>query len=196
MNASATASLKPTFSPLDLQHRPLAWKIGAVIFGSLFLALSSYIEVPMFPVPMTMQTFAVALVGALYGWRLGGLTITAWLVEGALGMPVLAGGAAGAHHFVGPTGGYLFAFPIAGMAMGWLAEQGWNGHRVGLAFVGMLISNAICLVLGAAWLAVLIGVEPAVMAGVVPFVFGAILKSALGAATLKAMTRGPKRAAE
>ncbi|WP_436639400.1 biotin transporter BioY [Microbaculum sp. FT89] len=195
MNASATVSLKPTFSPLDLQNRPLAWKIGAVFFGSLFLALSSYIEVPMFPVPMTMQTFAVALVGALYGWRLGGLTITAWLVEGALGMPVLAGGAAGAHHFVGPTGGYLFAFPVAGMAMGWLAEQGWNGRRVGLAFVGMLISNAICLVLGAAWLAVLIGLEPAIMAGVVPFVVGAILKSALGAATLKAMARGPKRAA-
>ncbi len=192
---TSTATLKPGFSPIDLQSRPLGWKIGAVLLGTLFLALSSYIEVPMVPVPITMQTFAVALVGALYGWRLGGITIMAWLVQGAIGMPVLAGGAAGAHHFVGPTAGYLFAFPVAGMAMGWLAERGWNGHRPFLAFVGMLISNGLCLVLGAAWLAVLIGIEPAVMAGVVPFLVGAVLKAGLGAATLRLMTRKIRRAA-
>ncbi|MET3598938.1 biotin transporter BioY [Martelella mangrovi] len=170
---------------IDLQNRPLAWKIGAVFVGTLFLALSSYIEVPMVPVPVTLQTFAVALVGALYGWRLGGVTITAWLVEGALGLPVLAGGAAGIHHFIGPTGGYLFAFPIAGMVMGFLAERGWNGQRMVLAFAGMLASNILCLVLGAAWLAVLVGAEQAIMLGVVPFLLGAVLKSALGAAVLK-----------
>ncbi|MCE0504713.1 biotin transporter BioY [Roseivivax sp. GX 12232] len=172
-------------APLDLHNRSLPWQIGAVILGTMFLALSSYIEVPMVPVPVTMQTFAVALIGALYGWRLGGVTISAWLIEGALGLPVLAGGAAGAQHFVGPTGGYLFAFPIAGMIVGWLAERGWSGKRVGLAFLGMLISNLVCLGLGAAWLAVLIGVEQAIMAGVVPFLLGAVLKSALGAMVLK-----------
>ncbi|GKX34042.1 MAG: biotin transporter BioY [Rhizobiaceae bacterium MnEN-MB40S] len=191
--AASTVALKSGFSPLDLQTRPLAWKVGAVIVGSLFLALSSYVEVPMFPVPMTMQTFAIALLGALYGWRLGGITITAWLVEGALGLPVLAGGAAGLHHFGGPTGGYLFAFPIAGMVMGWLAERGWNGHRVWLAFAGMLISNVLCLILGAAWLAVLIGGEQALVAGVIPFLAGAVLKSGLGAVTLKVTARGSKR---
>ena len=196
MTTSTAGNFRPAFSPLDLQSRTPVWKIGAVIFGSLFLALSSYIEVPMVPVPVTMQTFAVALVGALYGWRLGGITIVAWLMQGALGLPVLAGGAAGAHHFIGPTAGYLFAFPIAGMAMGWLAERGWNGRHVGLAFAGMLISNALCLLLGAAWLAVLIGAEQAVMAGVVPFLVGAVLKAALGAVTLKLMARGPKRLAE
>nr|WP_286193592.1 biotin transporter BioY [Boseongicola sp. H5] len=171
----------------------MGWKIFAVIVGSVLLALSSYIEVPMVPVPVTMQTFAVALVGALYGWRLGGITIVAWLAQGALGMPVLAGGAAGAHHFVGPTAGYLFAFPLAGMAMGWLAERGWNGHRPWLAFGGMLISNTLCLFLGAAWLALLIGVEQAIVAGVAPFLVGAVLKAGLGALTLKLMTRGAKR---
>ena len=191
---TSTAALKPGFSPIDLQNRSLSWKVGAVIFGTLFLTLSSFIEVPMVPVPVTMQTFAVALVGALYGWRLGGITIVTWLIQGAIGLPVLAGGAAGAHHFVGPTAGYLFAFPIAGMAMGWLAERGWNGHRPLLAFAGMLISNALCLVLGAAWLAVLIGVEQAIMAGVTPFLIGAVLKAALGAVTLKLMTRKTKRA--
>lgn len=193
--SSSPVALKAGFSPLDLQSRPLAWKIAAVFLGSCFLALSSYIEVPMVPVPVTMQTFAVALVGALYGWRLGGVTIVAWLIEGALGLPVLAGGAAGALHFVGPTGGYLFAFPVAGMAMGWLAERGWNGHRVGFAFAGMLVANALCLILGAAWLAVLIGPQKAFALGVAPFLIGALLKSALGAATLKLLARDGKRAA-
>lgn len=183
---------KPAVTPRDLQGRPFVWKLGAVILGSLVLTVSSYIEVPMIPVPMTMQTLAVALVGALYGWRLGGVTIVAWLVQGALGMPVLAGGAAGAHHFVGPTAGYLLAFPIAGIAMGWLVERGWNGHRVGLAFAGMLISHGICLVLGAAWLAVGIGVETAVMVGVAPFLAGAVVKSALGAVTLRVVARPAK----
>ena len=193
---TAATLVKTPFSPLDLQSRSAAWKLGAVLFGTLFLAASSYIEVPMVPVPVTMQTFAVALVGALYGWRLGGLTIIAWLVEGALGLPVLAGGAAGAHHFVGPTAGYLFAFPVAGAVMGWLAERGWNGRRVVLAFVAMLLSNATCLLLGAAWLSALVGVEKAMMLGVVPFLLGALLKSVAGAAVLRLMTRGELRTAE
>jgi biotin transport system substrate-specific component len=185
MTSPATAFSDAGRIPLSMKNRSPAWKVGAVILGTVFLALSSYVEVPMVPVPVTMQTFAVALIGALYGWRLGGITITVWLVEGALGLPVLAGGASGAHHFVGPTAGYLFAFPIAGMIMGWLAERGWTGHRVGFAFFGMLISNVICLVLGAIWLAALIGMEQAVMAGVVPFLVGAVLKSALGTMVLK-----------
>ncbi|MGV0878195.1 biotin transporter BioY [Martelella sp. FLE1502] len=191
---SSSPTLLPAFSPLAPQDRSLAWKAAAVFLGSLFLALSSYIEVPMVPVPVTMQTFAVTLVGALYGWRLGGLTIVAWLMEGALGLPVLAGGAAGFAHFMGPTGGYLFAFPIAGMVAGFLAERGWNGHRVTLAFLAMLAGNAACLLLGAAWLSLMIGVGAAFTAGVLPFLIGAVLKSALAAALLKALARAPKRA--
>jgi biotin transport system substrate-specific component len=186
---SAVSNLRPVALPLDLQSRPLAWQLGAIVLGSLFLALSSYVQVPMVPVPVTMQTFAVALVGALYGWRLGGITIVAWLLEGAAGLPVLAGGASGVAHFVGPTGGYLLAFPVAGALMGWLAERGWSGNRVALAFLGMLLSHAVCLLLGAAWLAVLIGPERAIVLGVMPFLVGTLLKSALGAATLKVLAR-------
>ncbi|MEO3435267.1 biotin transporter BioY [Inquilinus sp. CAU 1745] len=195
MSNATTPTVKPARRLLDLESRPLAWRAGAVILGTLFLTASSYISVPMVPVPITMQTFAVMLVGALYGWRLGGITITAWLIQGALGMPVLSGGAAGAHHFVGPTAGYLFAFPIAGVLVGWLAERGWNGNRVGLAFVNMLLGNVICLAFGAAWLAATIGLEQAIMHGVTPFLVGAVLKSALGAATLKALTCGGRRLA-
>lgn len=91
MTSSTTAVACNNPRALDVQNFTLPWKIAAVFFGTLFLTLSSYIEVPMIPVPITMQTFAVMLVGALYGWRLGGITIVAWLMEGALGLPVLAG---------------------------------------------------------------------------------------------------------
>ncbi|MEI9428522.1 biotin transporter BioY [Mesorhizobium sp. Cs1299R1N3] len=190
MTNLAFSSARPSFSPLRLQQRSLGWQAGAVVLGTLFLALSSYIEVPMVPVPVTMQTFAVTLIGALYGWRLGAVTIAAWLVEGAAGFPVLAGGAAGIQHFVGPTGGYLFAFPITGALVGWLAERGWNGNRVLLAFAAMLLGNLACLALGTAWLAVIIGAEKAITFGFVPFIVGGLLKSALGAATLMALPRG------
>jgi biotin transport system substrate-specific component len=176
------------FSPLRLRHRPLGIQAFAVVAGALLLALSSHIAIPMVPVPITMQTFAVTLVGALYGWRLGAVTIVLWLVMGAAGLPVLSPGATGIGRFVGPAGGYLFAFPIAGALVGWLAERGWNGQRVFFAFAAMLIGNALCLFLGAAWLATIVGAEKAVVAGVLPFIVGGVLKSALGAAALRALT--------
>ncbi|WP_035266368.1 biotin transporter BioY [Ahrensia sp. 13_GOM-1096m] len=188
-----SSTLNVAANPLNLQQRSLAWQVTAVVLGTVFLAVSSYIEVPMVPVPITMQTFAVALVGALYGWRLGAITVTAWLVEGAMGFPVLAGGAGGLAHFAGPTAGYLFAFPIAAAAVGWLVEKGWNGNHLFLAFLAMLISNAICLVLGATWLSFMIGAEKAIAFGVTPFLLGAVLKSGLGAATLKFATWGSAR---
>jgi biotin transport system substrate-specific component len=172
---------------LRLQNSSLALRVAAVIAGTGILALSSYIQVPMFPVPMTMQTLAVTMVGALYGWRLGATTIVAWLLEGAAGLPVLAGGLAGVPYFVGPTAGYLLAFPFAGALVGWLTEHGWT--RLLPTFGAMLLGNALCLVLGAAWLATLVGPEKAVMVGVTPFLLGGIVKSALGAALLKAAFR-------
>lgn len=186
MTGIASPAIQASFSPLRPETRSLAWRAAAVLAGTLLLALSSHVTVPMVPVPMTMQTFAVCLVGALYGWRLGAVTILAWLAEGAAGLPVLAGGASGVQHFFGPTGGYLLAFPVAGALVGWLAERGWNGSRVWLAFAGQLLGNALCLVLGAAWLATMIGLEQAIVLGVIPFVLGGILKSALGAAALRA----------
>ncbi|AEM40759.1 biotin transporter BioY [Ketogulonicigenium vulgare] len=174
---------------LPFIHENAARKMLAVIGGSLLLALSSYIEVPMFPVPITMQTFAVTLIGALYGARLGAATVAAWLVQGAMGLPVLAGGAAGLLHFAGPTAGYLIAFPLAAALVGWLVARGWNGQRALLAFAAMLLGNAVCLVVGAAWLSLMIGVSAAVTGGVLPFIIGGVLKSALGAACLGLLAR-------
>ncbi len=179
--------------PAWLQTQSPAMKVFAVVFGTLVLAASAHISVPMVPVPITMQTLAVTLVGALYGWRLGGLTILLWLAEGAIGLPVFAGGTGGFARFLGPTGGYLLAFPLAGALTGWLVERGWNGQRMLLAFTAMLIGNAVCLLFGGAWLATIVGAQKAFAVGVAPFVVGAVLKAALGAAILKAIGAGTRR---
>jgi biotin transport system substrate-specific component len=141
----------------------------------------------MVPVPITMQTFAVTMIGVLYGWRLGTLTVLAWLGQAMVGLPVLAGGAGGLAHFAGPTAGYLVSFPLMAAMVGWLAERGWTGRRVVLSFAAHFAANVFCLALGGAWLAALIGGEKALMLGVVPFLLGAFLKSALAAALLKAI---------
>ncbi|MEG9884022.1 MAG: biotin transporter BioY [Hyphomicrobiales bacterium] len=187
MSFPSAQALTNVLSPAYLQKRSLAWQATAVVVGSLFLTISSYIEVPMVPVPINMQTFAVSLVGALYGWRVGAVTIVAWLLEGAAGLPVLSGGAGGYIHFIGPTAGYLFAFPIMGVIIGALCERGWNGDRVFLAFIAMMIGGTVCLALGAVWLALTIGFEKAIAYGVAPFLVGDVLKAALGAATLKGL---------
>lgn len=183
---TSITQLRPSFSPLHLETRSTAQKLAAVVFGTLILALTSQIEVPMIPVPITLQTLIVPLIGALYGWRLGLATVLAWLGQAMIGLPVLAGGAGGFVHFAGPTGGYLVAFPIIAALTGYLAERGWNGQRAGLTFISFLTANLLCLAIGAVWLASLIGLEKAIAFGVTPFLVGALIKSALGAAILKA----------
>ena len=183
----------PAFSPVNPHSLSLPIRLLAVAFGTVLLAISSRIEVPMVPVPVTMQTFTVAMIGALYGWRLGTLTVLAWLGQAALGLPVLAGGAGGLAHFAGPTGGYLVAFAVMATQIGWLAERGWNGDRAGLAFLSMLAGNLICLAMGAAWLSRGIGWDAAITHGVTPFLVGTVLKSAVGALALRQLGR-PRRA--
>lgn len=180
---------RPASSPLGFRQRSRPWQLGAVLAGTFILALSSHIKVPFYPVPMTLQTLAVPLIGALYGWRLGMVTVLAWLGQAALGAPVLAGPTLGIGAFAGPTAGYLFAFPLAAALAGWLAERGWSGPRMRLSLLNMLLANALCLVLGTAWLATLLGLERALMAGFYPFLLGALVKSALGACLLRAMSR-------
>ncbi|AGB70358.1 MULTISPECIES: biotin transporter BioY [Rhizobium] len=173
------------FDPLRLGQRSLVTKAVFVLAGTLILALASRISVPMVPVPITMQTFAITMIGALYGWRLGAITVFAWLGEAAIGFPVLAGGAGGVAPFVGPTAGYLVSFPIIAALVGWLAERGWSGNRVVRSFLAHFSANILCLAIGGAWLAALIGAEKGWLLGVAPFILGAVLKSALAAAVLK-----------
>lgn len=173
------------FDPLRLSNRPLVIKAVFVLAGTLVLALASQIAVPMVPVPITMQTFAITMIGALYGWRLGALTVLAWLGEAAIGFPVLANGSGGLAPFAGPTAGYLVSFPVIAALTGWLAARGWTGDRIVRSFLAHLAANVLCLAFGGLYLAWLLGAEKGWLLGVAPFILGAVLKSALAAALLK-----------
>jgi biotin transport system substrate-specific component len=106
-----------------------------------------------------------------------------------MGLPVLAGGSGGLAPFVGPTAGYLVSFPIIAALAGYLANKGWTGSHVVKSFLAHLCANILCLVIGGAWLATLIGAEKGLALGVTPFILGAVLKSALAAALLMALAR-------
>ena len=150
-------------------------KAALVVFGSLLLAVSAQFKIPLYPVPVTGQTLVVLLIGMTYGPRLGGVTIAAYLFEGALGLPVFAGGAAGAAVLMGPTAGYLFGFLLAAIAMGYLAERGM-GRTVVSTIAAMVIGNCVIYLCGALWLANFIGFGQAIAAGVLPFLYGDALK--------------------
>lgn len=161
------------------------WAALAVI-GSLLLTASAKAQVPMWPVPMTMQSFVVLVIGMAYGARLAGVTVAFYLLQGALGLPVFAGTpekGIGLAYMVGPTGGYLAGFLLVAIVMGWLAERGWDRKALP-SLVALTIGTVLLFVPGVAWLAVLIGLEKAVQSGLMPFLLGSVLKLALAAAVL------------
>ena len=155
-------------------------KAALVVFGSLLLAVSAQFKIPLYPVPVTGQTLVVLLIGMTYGPRLAGITLAAYLFEGALGLPVFAGGAAGAAVLMGPTAGYLFGFLLAAIAMGYLAERGL-GRTVVSTITAMVIGNCVIYLCGALWLANFIGFGQAIAAGVLPFLYGDALKLVVAA---------------
>jgi biotin transport system substrate-specific component len=164
-------------------------QITVIILGSFLIALSSRISVPMFPVPMTMQSLAVVLVGAALGPKLGTMAVMLYIVEGLVGLPVFAGPPYGPARLAGPTGGYLVAFPFAAFTAGWAMRFRFSHSTIGATLV-MLAGHAIILTGGVSWLAFVTGWEKAVAIGLTPFLLGSVVKSALGAATIKAMQRG------
>ena len=153
------------------------------LVGSLLVAVSAQVQVPMYPVPMTMQPFAVIMIGAAYGSRLGAATLLLYMAEGALGLPVFAGMKGGAAVLMGPTAGYIVGFVLAAGAVGWLAERGWD-RNVFATIAAMTIGMALIYIPGVAWLAALIGAEKAIAAGMLPFLIGDAVKIALAAVVL------------
>ena len=166
---------------------PLDWTRSAllVVGFSLLTALAAQVVVPLpwTPVPLTGQTFAVLLTGALLGPRLGALAMLAYLAEGAVGLPFFRGGAGGLGHLSGATAGYLFAFPAAAYVTGHLAERGWD-RRFLTAAAAMFLGSLVILASGWAWLSLAVGVEQAFRLGVLPFLPGDVVKIALAAAVL------------
>lgn len=189
MNQPSSASaLSAGFVPLRLADRPLAVRAAAMVLGVAFLTLASWVQVPMFPVPMTLQTFAVLSVGALYGWRMGAATIALWLGMSFMGAPLLSEFKAGPAVFMGTTAGYLAGFVLAGALVGWLAERGWTRNIVP-SLAAMLAGEALIMGLGVAWLATLIGFDKAVEFGFVPFILGDVLKLGIAALGLPFLAR-------
>jgi biotin transport system substrate-specific component len=161
---------------------PAVRAIVLALIGTALLTLSAKIQVPFWPVPMTMQTFVVLVLGMAYGWRLAGATVLLYLAQGALGLPVFAAGG-GIAYFAGPTAGYLVGFLLAAVAVGWLAEHGWD-RSVLRTLAAMLIGTVIIFACGIAWLSTLIGLPQAISAGLVPFLLGEAVKIALATAIL------------
>jgi biotin transport system substrate-specific component len=166
--------------------RETARTVALMVFGAVALWLSAKIQVPLWPVPMTMQTFVVLTLGVAYGWRLAGATTLLYLAIGAVGLPVFAGGwseGGGIVHLYGPTAGYLVGFVVAAAMVGRLAERGWDRNPV-TAAAAMVIGNLAIYGLGLAWLTYLIGGASALEFGFLPFLLGDAIKVALGAALL------------
>lgn len=184
--SSSTALPQPTLIAAAWPEGGLRYLRLAVLAlaGSALLAISSKIQVPMWPVPMTMQTFAVLAIGMAYGWRLGGATILLYWAEGAVGIPVFAKGGGIAYFFEATSMGYIYGYLPAAMLTGWLAERGWDRSFPTTA-LAMLFGNILIYVPGLLWLGMIVGWDKPVLAwGLTPFMVGDLVKLALAAALL------------
>jgi biotin transport system substrate-specific component len=159
--------------------------VALVVAGSAVVALTAQVSIPLpwTPVPITGQLLGVMLVGAALGARRGVAALALYLAEGAAGLPFFAGGAAGFAHLLGPSGGYLWGFPLAAAATGWLAERGWDRRFVSAA-LAMTLGNIVVYATGLPWLARFVGWEQVWTAGFWPFVPGALIKIGVAAALL------------
>ena len=147
-----------------------------VFLGTIFLTLSAKIKIPFYPVPMTMQTFMVLLMGIAFGWKLSVLTISIYLFEGIIGLPVFAGTpekGIGLIYFTGPTMGYLFGFLVATFLAGFMNFQ----KNIFLIFIKLILCVSTIYIFGIFWLGILIGWDkPIIQLGVTPFLLAELFK--------------------
>ena len=167
----------------------LVRNIVLAIAGSLLVAGAAQISIPMWPVPMTLQTLAVLGVGAAFGARLGAATLVLYALEGLAGLPFFANGESGLYSSKGliiSSGGYIIGFILAAALVGWLAEKGWAANPLKMMFAALL-GAAVLYIPGIAWLAVwaveVMGVasadafSTAISWGLTPFLIGDGIKA-------------------
>ncbi|MEO0700695.1 MAG: biotin transporter BioY [Pseudomonadota bacterium] len=159
-------------------------QLALVVVGIAALAIFAKIKVPMWPVPITMGTFAVLTIGAAYGPRLGLATILGYMIIGAVGFDVFASSsteAYGVTYMMGGTGGYLLGYVLATLALGYAARAGWDRSIPGMA-AAMLIGTVLIYIPGLLWLGQLYGWDqPILQWGLTPFLIGDALKLVLAA---------------
>jgi len=169
--------------------------VALALLGSLLLTLAAKISVPFWPVPLTLQTFAVLALSAAYGMRLALATVALYLVEGLVGLPVFAGAAAGPAYLMGTTGGFLIGFLVIALLVGLAADRGW-GRRPFRLGAAMLVADGLVFALGFLWLAFFarlasggtgIGAAAAWANGLAPYLLGDAVKIALAAALVPAL---------
>ncbi len=152
------------------------------LFGTLLLAISSKVQVPFWPVPMTMQTFVIFLIGMTYGVRLSFATVTLYLFEGAVGLPVFASGG-GIAYLTGPTAGYLYGMLFASVVISHLANLGFS-RTYFKALVSLVSGSIIIFLFGIIYLGSIIGYQKAIAAGLLPFIPSELFKIALEVALI------------
>lgn len=184
--AASAPTLAGLWWPAGTGGRWAVWRAAILMLaGTALLTLSAKIQVPLPPVPMTLQTLVVLMIGAAYGWRLGGATVALYLAEGLAGLPVFAGPVAGPLYFAGPTGGFLIGFLAATILTGLLAERGWDRPLARVVAL-MALGHAVIFAFGLGWLWALIGPAKAWALGVAPFFAATALKTALAAVLMHA----------
>ena len=169
-----------------------ARRLLAIVAGAAVVALAAQVAVPLpfTPVPMTLQPLAVLVVGGVLGARLGAAALVLYVALGALGLPVFTPvGPPGVARLLGPTGGYLLAYPLAAAVVGWIAARG-DGRRVARVLLGCAAGMVVIHLGGAAQLAILTGdVGAATRFGLVPFLMGDLLKIGIAALIILALGR-------
>jgi biotin transport system substrate-specific component len=187
MSSSAYAPTARRAVLADLLPGTLVREVLLVTAGVLLTALAAQLIIPLpfTPVPITGSTFAILLVGGAYGARRGAATIGTYLLVGAVGVPVFTEASGGFQVFLGATGGYLVAFPIAAYLVGALARRGWDRNVAGMAAAFALGSLTIYAI-GVPWLAIVAGLDltTAITAGAVPFLVGDAVKAVLAGLAL------------
>jgi len=185
---SATRTL--TLADVALPRAGTLHNVALVLGASVLTALAAQVAIPLpwTPVPITGQSFAVLLSGAVLGARRAFLAQVAYLLEGALGLPVFAAGAAGALKLIGPTGGYLLAFPFASALVGALCERGWD-RRFPTMLAAMLLGSGVIFAVGLLQLSRFVPASTLLAQGLLPFVPGDLVKSSLAALAFPAAWR-------
>jgi biotin transport system substrate-specific component len=162
---SATQTLVQTLLP----NRSLTRNLVLVGGGALLTTVAAQVQIPWQPVPFTLQTLAVMLVGLSMGARLGALSQLAYLAAGLAGAPVFAGFSGGVLKLMGPTGGYLVSFVLVAGLLGWMSDRGWTKTAAGSA-LALAAGALLNLGLGTLWLSAFTGLEKAFWLGFAPFV--------------------------
>ncbi|WP_458094023.1 biotin transporter BioY [Roseomonas sp. WA12] len=173
----------PALDARPLRHAAIRF-LSLALLGSAVLAASAQVSLPMWPVPATLQTLAVLLLGALGGSRLGAAAVLLYLAEGAMGLPVFAHATGGPAVLMGPTAGFLLGF----VASAWIA--GLAGRGAARQAAVLTAAHLVVFIPGVLWLSSFVGFEKAWMAGFLLFVPGTAVKTALAFATMRALRRG------